>query len=195
MYTETISAYSEVDDFLPSYEKLRRHCDNLNYDGITNPVDGIFYPGISIDIPTEIQQEVLLQLEELHGEPVRLNYMFLRRTLAGTEMPHQVHSDDSMGQFTLILYLNRPENCQGGTSLVQHLNGMYCTPTDDYGIALWQRDQDKPEQWNVYHECEMRSNVGFVFASWLLHRAEPIGGFGQSNKDGRLILACFYTLG
>lgn len=173
-----------IDDFLPQdvFEHLRTHCDKLDYSGVVNPADNVLYPGISIEIP-EITMQFL-------GRP---KYAFLRLSLEGIPTPHQAHTDMLMGHRSLMFYVNRPEHCRGGTSLVQHKEtGMYRNPVNSAEEALWKQDTNNPDMWEVYEMAEMVPNRAVLFDAELMHRAEPIGGFGTDAKNGRLVLTAFY---
>lgn len=173
-----------LDEFLPRelYEFLRKHCDTLKFDGVVNPVDGVLYPGISTDIPPQIMA--------FFGRP---KFIFMRLSLAGVPVPHQAHTDATMGGTSLMLYLSRAEHCKGGTSLVRHkYTGMTRNPRDSFEESQWKQDTNNPEAWEIYELAEMQPNRAAVFDADLMHRAEPIGGFGDSAKNGRLVLTAFY---
>jgi hypothetical protein len=173
-----------IDDFLPAdvFNHLRAHCDQLDYSGVVNPVDNVLYPGISLEIP-----EVVMQFL---GRP---KYAFLRLSLEGVLVPHQAHTDLLMGQKSLMFYVTHPKYCRGGTSLVQHVEtGMYRNPVNSAEEALWQRDTNIPEMWEVHEMAEMVPNRAVLFDAELMHRAEPLGGFGTDAKNGRLVLTAFY---
>lgn len=179
-----MSNFEIIDDFLPAdvFELLREHCDTISYDGVKNPVDGVIYPGISIDIPKVVRQ--------FFGAP---KFMFMRLSLAGVPVPHQAHTDSLMGSESLMFYLNRPKHCQGGTSLVRHLEtGMIGDPISKYAVDCWKRDTNDPRAWEVYEMAQMQPNRCVIFDASLMHRAEPVGGFGSSPYDGRLVLTAFY---
>jgi len=181
------------DNFLGEFASFRHYCDHLAYAGKYNPVDGIFYPGIDFDIPPIIQAEVKHKIECLVSHSIKTNFMFLRLSLAGMEQPHQVHTDASMGQKTCILYLSRPEYVQGGTTLVRHHTGFEGDPLTPAQVALWEQDQADAEKWEIVDSCPMVSNRAVIFDSHLLHRAEPIGGFGDNAENGRLALSVFFN--
>lgn len=173
-----------IDKFLPDdvFAKLREHCDHISYEGVTNPVDGVVYPGISIDIPDYVKV--------YFGRP---KTMFMRLSLPGMKAPHQAHTDTLMGQESLMLYLTRQKYCSGGTSLVEHRKtGMRSDPRDVDELAVWQNDTNNPDAWFVYELAEMLPNRAAIFNASLMHRAEPIGGFGTDAKNGRLVLTAFY---
>lgn len=173
-----------LDNYLPPelFAKLREHCDGLSYEGVTNPVDGVFYPGISLEIPDYVKP--------YFGHP---KFMFMRLSLAGVPVPHQAHTDTVMGQLSLMFYLNRQEHARGGTSLVRHLEtGMITDPQTVEEEQIWKRDTNIPRAWEIYEISKMQPNRAVVFPANLMHRAEPLGGFGSTPQDGRLVLTAFY---
>lgn len=173
-----------IDNFLPPnvYAQLRKHCDTISYEGIRNPVDGVVYPNISVDIPDTVLKFL--------GSP---KTVFMRLSLAGVKAPHQAHTDTLMGNTSLMLYLTREEHCAGGTSLVEHIEtGMRSDPVDVDQETLWRRDTNDPAAWRPYEIAEMRPNRAAIFKARLMHRAEPVGGFGNNSKNGRLVLTAFY---
>lgn len=179
-----MSNFTIIDEFLPTrmFELLRKHCDSLDYSGVVNPVDGVKYPGISVDIP-----KVVLPW---FGNPKTI---FMRLSLPGMEAPHQAHTDTLMGEESLMLYLCRPEHCRGGTALVRHkATKMDFNPRTEEGAEIWRQDTNVPEAWEVYELAAMQPNRAAIFDASLMHRAEPIGGFGTDAKNGRLVLTAFY---
>jgi hypothetical protein len=173
-----------IDDFLPDFTGWRAWADTCSFRDEVNPADGVSYPAICRDVPTYGTQQ---RLAAIMGRPVNLHALFLRLSLAGVPVPHQAHHDQAMGDFSLMLYLNRPEHCQGGTALLEHADGEPDEPT-------WRRDTNTPDKWRVLSLCQMRANSAFIFRSNLWHRAEPIGGFGDSTANGRLVMTGFFSL-
>ena len=47
--------------------------------------------------------------------------MFMRMSPEGVHVPHAAHHDGSMGNYRMMLYLNREPDCQGGTELLSYL--------------------------------------------------------------------------
>jgi len=172
-----------IDSFLPDFDDFRAWADTQVYAPVVNPADGVEYPGICKDVPV---YGTRMRLQAIMQHPVKINAAFMRLSLAGVHVPHQSHHDGLMGQFSLMLYLNRPEHCRGGTSLVRHVSG------DD--MAHWEADHSRPEMWQVYSMCEMAPNRAFIFRADLMHRAEPIGGFGDNPTNGRLVYTAFFDL-
>lgn len=179
-----MSHFTIQDNFLPAevFTRLRKHCDEISYKGVVNPVDGVMYPDISVDIP----DEVLKYLGNYRTA-------FMRLSLTGVKAPHQAHTDTMMGTRSLMLYLCRPQHCRGGTSLVKHIEtGMTSDPSSKEEESIWQRDTNTPSAWMIHDIALMMSNRAVMFDASLMHRAEPVGGFGTDAKNGRLVLTAFY---
>jgi hypothetical protein len=159
---------------------------------MTNPVDGVFYPNVTDDIPTEVSAEVEKKLSLLLGFEIKLNALFLRLSPGGVHVPHPVHTDLSMGKLAFMLYLNRKDDCLGGTSFVAHKRtGMKSHPVNNYQVKIWEADYSDLDKWQILDVCEMRPNRGLVFDASLMHCALPVGGFGKCAEDARLVLTGF----
>lgn len=185
-----------IDNFLSSFDELRDHCDELSFEGETNPVDGVFYPGVDLDIPEATKDEILANLISMNGgNEVDIKAMFLRLSPKDTRAPHQSHNDSSMGQYSMMLYMNREEDCEGGTSMVRHKSmGFSSNPINSKQLKAWESDHSNPMKWDVYDYCEMLPNRACIFKAEKMHRSEPVGGFGADSKNARLVLVCFFDL-
>jgi hypothetical protein len=180
-----------IDDFLPDFAGWRARADSLKYEDETNPADGVSYPGIYRKVPTWGMRE---RLSMVMDSGIRINAMFLRLSLEGVPVPHYAHTDKVMGQFSCMVYLNRPEHCRGGTALIRHCNGMDSHPKTQEEVEIWKRDTNRPDKWNVYSTCEMKANRAFIFRADLFHAALPFGGFGTDARNGRLVATAFFDL-
>jgi hypothetical protein len=160
---------------------------------MTNDVDSIFYPGVSDKIPEEIKREIQAKLEDLLGISVKMNFVFMRLSVSGVDCPHEVHTDASMGNLSLMLYLNRINDCLGGTSFVRHVEtGATSNPVNEKQMKVWKNDCNNFYAWQMVDCVEMFPNRGVIFDASKFHRALPVGGFGKDAKDGRLVLTVFF---
>lgn len=183
-----------LDDFLESYDALRVYADTAAFTNLTNPVDGVVYPLICADIPDGIKAEIFAKLEAFKGAPIESPTLFMRRSPAGVRVPHAVHSDMSMGRYSLMLYLNRSAHCQGGTSFLSHkATGIGYNPEHPVFAAIVVEDQNNPDAWTVREMVDMQPNRAVIFDASRLHRAEPTGGFGTDPRDMRVVLTCFFS--
>lgn len=180
-----------VDGFLKTFRKLKLAATHSQYHGVVNPVDGAHYPDITGDIPLECLDEVQARLDEVMGRPVEIKTIFLRLTSVNTSgAPHQAHNDLVMGDFTLLLYLN---DGPGGTSFLKHREtGMEGQPETLEQYEAWLRDTNVPDAWEITEMVHMKENRANIIEAERIHRAEPVGGFGEDASDGRIVLTAFF---
>lgn len=184
-----------IDDFLSDPNVLRQHALQAEFKNEQSPFDEVIYPGICRDIPQDISTEVYLKVSDLMKTVMlRPNATFMRLSAEGVKAPHQAHTDQVCGDFTFLLYLNKEEDCQGGTSIVEHANGMRKAPLTEEEGLVWNQDANNYYAWNQMGFCPMKYNRAFIIDSYLFHRAEPVEGFGQSVEDGRLVLISFFDI-
>lgn len=186
-------AFTVKNNFLEDYPSFRAHCDSVDYNGCINEADKVFYPGVSLDIPNNVRHEVQEKIENIEGHKINVNALFLRMSVEGVKAPHQAHTDTIMGDKSFMLYLNKEEDCQGGTSLVQHESGLYREPCCESSVQVWKSDHSNKDKWSVTDICEMKENKACIFDAQLMHRAEPVNGFGSTPEDGRLVLTVFFS--
>ena len=179
------------DNFLESFGSLYEASISGPFADEVNPVDGVIYPQICKEIPQEVEQEIIDNIEKVLGYPPEISLMFMRRSPEGVKCPHQVHSDATMGGYTMILYINEGDNAC--TSLVRHKeSGIGYNPSNQEFVDIIVKDQNNPDAWHITDMVDMVSNRAFIFKSDMLHRAEPVGGFGQGT-EARCVLTCFFS--
>lgn len=184
-----------VDDFLDDVDGVRHHATTLDYSGVRNPADGVFYKGVSIDVENRLQAEYVYKLSKLFGREIHINYMFFRLSVTSNDAPYQVHTDALMGTHAAIIYLNDIDTCKGGTELVCHREtGLGYNPIDDKELAVWDKDQNTPDKWDRVEFAEMKPNRMVLIDAAKMHRSLPIGGFGDSVDSGRIVLTCFFSV-
>ena len=181
-------------DFLDDFDLLRKYVDTVNFKGELNPDDGVFYPNISFDIPEKYRIEVVDKLGGFFGVELKNVKMFMRLSLNGDNPPHAAHNDQVMGQYGFMVYLNRFEDCKGGTSFVKHNDGSMEFSTTEADQLTWKRDTNKREMWERTDTVSMTPNKAVLFNSGFTHWAEMPHSFGTSAADGRLLLICFFDL-
>ena len=183
-----------IDEFLDNFAWFRGECDGYAYEGTENPEDGVFYPGIYLDVPPAIQDEVFFKFKKALGVEIESATLFLRLTVEGEDVPHQAHTDTAMGDFGLILYMNREADCQGGTAFVSHVSGMDSEPENEAEFTLWMNDHNRYDQWDIAAMVKMRENRALLFDTRHFHRAEEPNAYGENAENGRLVLVCFITV-
>jgi hypothetical protein len=189
-----LATYHIEDNFLNDYESFRSYCDSIDYDGLLNPADDVFYPGVSDDIGDDVRLFCEAKLSEMLGKPIKFEYFFLRLSVDGVDVPQAAHNDVAMGGYSFMLYMNRLDDCLGGTSFVIHnKTGLSTTPINEKQLSLWRRDCNDLDAWSITNMVDMMPNRALIFKSSDMHRALPVGGFGENKEDGRLVLTGFFN--
>lgn len=191
-----------VDDFLQNASELREAALQLTY-----PEQDNMFAGRNsverIEIPDLTQQ-----VSRLVGEPLRLmsplhSHAKCRITLAGDTGRSQVHVDRA--HWSGILYLSRPEDCQGGTEFFRHrrtnterwpLNSaevaaMGMSSVDEVRREVAEKDSNDPSKWERTMQVPMRFNRLLLLRPWLWHTAGP--AFGDRIENGRLVYLMFFA--
>ena len=183
-----------IDDFLSDFDSFREYCDGLDYSGVTSHFDDIFYSGISPEVPDHIKAEVVERLEKASGKKVDLKTIFLRLSLDGYVPPQQAHTDMVISRWGVVIYLNRLEDCIGGTSFVCHKKTGLCeNPANQKQLDVWEKDKNNSDAWGITEMAPMLPNRGVIINGEKMHRSEPVGGFGSDATDGRLVLTAFFN--
>lgn len=192
-----------VDDFLENADELRAAALRMEYPA----QEGYFAGRNSAKRLTITGLED--SLHELTGE--RLTPLIqgnshgrFRLTLAGEVGKADIHIDPQV-QWSGILYLNRPEDCQGGTDFFRHkatgsdqapttleqLEAMGYTSAEAFWQNLVVADSNERDRWEHLMRVPMRYNRLVLLRPWLWHTASP--GFGDSVENGRLVYLMFYV--
>lgn len=181
-----------VDRFLPSFDKLKEYTKTAVFKDEVNEVDGVIYPLICKEIPSYILDELVEKLSKIDGKEPKINAVFMRRSPKGVHCPHKVHTDNSMGSRSLMLYMDDISDVLYGTSLLQHKEtGAKDARHSPEVITKLIWDQNNDDAWDIYQMNYGHPNRAFIFDAHLLHRAEPIGGYGE-DSEARTVLTCFY---
>jgi hypothetical protein len=193
-----VSEFLLIDNFAPDLAEVR---DTVIKGGFTNKTgpDGALYTGISLHaVPHWFDL-----ISDFTGRKIEPRLSCFRLNLA-RELPHSwVHSDDICATYASVLYLNRPEQCRGGTAFWRHkILGIDRLPSkesllsqglnadvfyrqmdrDWKDLDLWEQVDFNPMQWNRF----------ITYRTSLFHSRFPFEAFGQGPEDGRLIWICFY---
>jgi hypothetical protein len=109
--------------------------------------------------------------EKIIVDPSRFAFGVFAKTYASDDKNKKIHVDSS--EWTAVLYLSRPEDCQGGTLFYE------------------ENPERKPEDWKISTRVGMKFNRMVVFkANSLFHAAE--GYFGDCDENCRLLQLFFF---
>jgi uncharacterized protein DUF6445 len=188
------------DDFAPDLPAVRAAVIRGEFSTHTGP-DGAEYTGINLHPVPQFYERI----SQLLGAKITPKLSCFRMNLAG-EMPHSwVHSDDICAQFATVLYLNPPEQCQGGTAFWKHkTRGIDRLPSKaelaargedaDAFYRLMDQEWKELQHWERVQFVPMKFNRFITYPTSLFHSRFPFEGFGHGPQDGRLIWICFYDV-
>lgn len=180
----------QFDDFAPNALEVRNAVIANGFSSEIGP-DGGKYIGISqYQVPHWSKR-----IGELLGCTIDPKLSCFRLNLAG-ELPHSwVHSDEICAEWASVLYLNLPEQCQGGTAFWRHKKtGITRTPFNlSQPQHIWlTAEWKKKDAWEQYGMATMKFNRFITYPTCFFHSRWPWEAFGTSPEDGRLIWVCFY---
>lgn len=191
-----------VDDFLDQAENFRAAALRLSYP----EREGEYFPGRN-----SVQRLALEGLEQEISAIVReplapltnlRSHAKCRIALAGDDREAKIHVDPS--HWSGILYLSRPEDCQGGTEFFRHKEtGMDRVPLGPKDLAsagfssyeqlqreIMDRDVHDRSKWECEMVVPMKFNRLVLLRPWLFHTSGP--GFGDGIENGRLVYLMFF---
>jgi len=134
------------------------------------------------------------EFDEFEQGQIQPKMTFMRMSKEGVHVPHQAHTDKNIADYTFLLYLNKDEDCRGGTDILEHIEGMKIHPQTQEEIDIWKRDTNNSEKWIKVGFCPMAFNRAFILRSDLFHRSVPINGFGTNQFNSRLVLISFFNI-
>ncbi len=192
-----------VDDFYPQPQEVRKAALALDYPPPSptqnhagrNSAKRLMVRGVDEAVSEIVGTRLTGNMKSAHGR--------CRITLAADKSRFNVHIDEDT-EWAGIVYLNLPDQCQGGTDFFRHKpTGSERAPiTDDelavFGVATVQEavaqvleaDSNDPDKWELVMTLPMRFNRLVLFRPWLWHTAA--GAFGDSDDIGRLVQLFFF---
>jgi hypothetical protein len=199
-----VPALFVIDDFLRNPHEVRAQALSLTY------AVGGRYPGLNSTEKLRIEglDEVISSLVR---EPVRapwtddFSHGSCRVALASHDQQARIHIDQS--HWSGILYLSRPEDCQGGTEFFRHkrtqtdrvpmdtesLKAVGYSTYKELQHDILDKDALDRSQWEHTMTVPMRFNRLILLQPHYWHTAGP--GFGDSLENGRLIYLMFFLRG
>jgi len=180
----------ELENFLDFPDRLIEFASSCEWVDEVNPADGVVYPRIQKNIPKEILSDVFWNVAHKVGHIPKNPVTFLRQSPKGLPVPHKYHTDNSMGGYSMMIYLQ--DNPSAGTGFARHESGTYTAPLDEELLRTTIDDCNDDSKWQLYKTAEMVQNKAVIFNSELFHVALPIGGFGNGT-NARTVFTCFFS--
>ncbi len=199
-----IPALFVIDDFLRNPDEMRKQALGLNYSvqgrfpGL-NSTEKIDLPWLNEAVSTIIRQPVYTPWAS------DFSHASCRLSLASDDKPGRIHIDPS--QLSGILYLSRPEDCQGGTEFFRHkrsgtdrlpmtkeqLTEAGYSSYEELQHDILEKDALDRSKWERTMTVPMRYNRLILLQPHYWHTSGP--GFGDGVENGRLIYVMFFKVG
>ena len=163
------------------------------YEDYHSPVDGVVYPAINKEVPDDLGLEMIQKLAFLMRRELRdldVVTLFSRAMFHGMSAPNKIHSDVIMGRYAAHLYLSKDWPEGAGTSFWRHRE-QGATHTDRTKLELM--DHNDLSQWERVVTVQGKRNRLLIHHADHWHLAEPIGGWGGSPGDARVVITCFFN--
>lgn len=194
-----------IDDFYRNPQAVRDYAlnkvDYFGRDDLANEFAGTeskqsFY---TADVVAKIERAVG---QTIKVEPEKYSFAVFWKTFASDARNLVVHVDQS--DWTGLVYLSRPQDCQGGTSFYQHKeSGLDTIPDEEQLQALgYESKKDfvqrfvtpqgkSPDHWRQLARVGMKFNRMILFrAGDMFHGAD--GYFGDNDENCRLLQLFFF---
>ena len=181
------------DDFLADPDRAIESVLAGSYEDYLSPADGVTYPAINRNLPQAVGLEVMQKLAYLMRRDLRdldVRTIFSRAMFQGMAAPNKVHSDVIMGKYAAHLYLSKEWPDGAGTSFWRHREqgAIHHDRT-----KLDQMDCNDLTQWERVVTVQGKRNRMVVHHADHWHLAEPVGGWGESPGDARVVITCFFN--
>ena len=186
-YAHDSLSHIVVDDFLDDPVMARELVMNLNFEAPPDPKHGVI--SFNGKIPQALMEQMRPKIEELLSKKIEYHPRSkCALTFAHTPTNSVCHVDggDNMRMFnwTVIVYLNLPEQCRGGTSLFRHrATGHVCNKN---GVEYYASDFSDSAKWELLEEVGMKFNRALLLPAWLFHSLSFT--FGDSVENARMTL-------
>lgn len=192
-----------VDDFYKDPLLVRKMALSSQFEDVR----GLNYPGFqslkSFAAPALVKSFSRITGEDLIVSPENLTFGKFRVMLDSTGSRLKIHVDGDT-DWTGLVYLNLPEQCQGGTAFYKHIRtGMSEVPTQEQiaaaGFTSWREmekavvgvDSLNPQAWEMMDYVGMKFNRLVLFRGDKLFHAHTCA-FGDNLENGRLTQNFFF---
>ncbi len=179
--------YFVIDDFLSDPESVREEMLGLNFETPPNPKKGVI--SFNSAIPETITSEIQPKIQKALNKTVQFHPRSkIAATYEHVPLNNVCHVDggDGMTMFnwTVIIYMNTPEQCRGGTRIFKHKE-----TGDIYNRLGWSHyagDSFDVDKWELVEEVEMKFNRALLLPAWLFHSLAYT--FGDEINNARLTI-------
>lgn len=184
-----------VDNFLENPMVVRNNAIQEGFKDL--PFQGSIYHTVNVNIPTE----VIDGIEKVYARPIQMHVAAFRQGKKNSPIHNLVHADNSCAKMAAVLYLNKPEDCIGGTAFWTHkktgwtrMPSMVDLQEAGYTLETFSEDWHKADEWELTSLCEMVFNRIVFYPTDLFHSRYPFSGFGNNDVNARLVACMFFDV-
>lgn len=181
---EVATGIQVFDDVLSYPVMYRSQALELEYKSVETGAEmfhGIGDPG---NMKSLLPREILSRLPHLVS-----TLTFFRKSPYEQSEPNFIHTDESMGDFTGILYLNEDPPKSDGTTFWRHRATRLIESVNGFdGKEDWKHT----EKWEPWNHVKAAFNRLLIFPATYFHSRAIHDNYGQGN-DARLIQVVFGT--
>lgn len=192
-----------IDDFYRDPEAIRKMALHAEY----RDVRCYNYPGFQ-SIHSYVSKEMCAKFIELVGRPLdislhKITFGKFRIMLKGSASRLNVHMDGA-SDWAGLIYLNPPEQCEGGTAFYRHRETGLDGPVEGkdlerFGFETWQaledniieRDTLRPEAWEETMFVGMKFNRLVLFRGGSMFHCHT-HSFGTDKENARMTQNFFF---
>ena len=179
--------YFVVDDFLDNPIKARDLVLSLEFEAPPDPERGVIssnglIPEILLD---EMRPKIEHHLHKTIEYHPRSKCAITYKNVPKRNICHTDGGDNMcMFNWTVVVYLNTPEQCQGGTSMYRHIatGDIYSKRGNDF----YYTDFRDPSKWELIDEVPMMFNRALFCPAWRFHGLSFT--FGDVAETARMTL-------
>jgi hypothetical protein len=205
-----------IDDFYPDPWAVRQYALSLPFQEVNSVQERNYYKGKLTTQNHPFSQYglelIARNLGKLITWPTQTGEFRLILERAKNDLYRKtwIHFDSMVARYAGIVYLNPPEQCDGGTAFYRHKETNW-EVLPDFGSPSWveatmrtgksfdtlletlQKDGfEINEKWDLVLQVPMQFNRCIVFDSRQFHAR--VNGFGNSPLDGRLSQNFFFDV-
>lgn len=184
-----------IDDFLPDPDKVRAEVIKAGFSDFE--FQGKIYQTVNI---TDGMEDIKPAFDSIFGE-VRMHLSAWRQGKQGSPLHSKVHADNSCAAMASVLYMNKPEDCSGGTAFWRHKETAWeSMPTAEqleemgYTLEAYGDEWNKIQAWEQVMVAPMAYNRIVIYPTTLIHSRWPLEGFGDDEENARMIGAFFFDV-
>lgn len=178
MYPIVLTDVLEAVTFERYYKEVRGYTFKEAKMGLGDKLFGAFTPPL-------LRKVLVSKASEAVGRELACNISFVRLNHSGTDSSPRIHADHFAMNKVDVAAVFYFETSEHGTALFEHdVLGRTCKPGAQHVFK-------DTEGWKPYHFYAAIANSMLLYSADMFHSRWPVKSYGDSAKDGRIIVVNF----